>query len=54
MWWRTGDRERTERAAGRSGQNLGILLIALGWLAVRNGAWSGLWLALIGFFISQE
>lgn len=51
MWWRTGDRERAERAAGRSGQVLGILLIVLGWVAILGGAWGGLWLALIGFFI---
>ncbi|MFE9649129.1 site-2 protease family protein [Streptomyces sp. NPDC006365] len=51
MWRRTGDRERAERAAGRSGQILGILLIALGWVAFLGGAWGGLWLVLIGFFI---
>jgi Zn-dependent protease len=51
MWWRTGDRERAERAAGHSGQVLGILLIALGWISVLRGAFGGLWLALIGFFI---
>ncbi|GEC05368.1 putative zinc metalloprotease Rip3 [Streptomyces spinoverrucosus] len=51
MWWRTGDRERAERTAGRSGQILGILLIVLGWLLFLRGAWSGLWLALIGFFV---
>ncbi|KUL22805.1 site-2 protease family protein [Streptomyces regalis] len=51
MWWRTGDRERAERAAGRSGQLLGILLIVLGWIAFLGGAWGGLWLALIGLFI---
>ncbi|GFH34579.1 site-2 protease family protein [Streptomyces pacificus] len=51
MWWRTGDRERAERAAGRGGQILGILLIAVGWLAVLRGSWSGLWLAVLGFFV---
>lgn len=51
MWWRTGDRERAERAAGRSGQIVGILLVALGWIAILGGSWSGLWLALIGFFV---
>ncbi|MEV0966956.1 site-2 protease family protein [Streptomyces sp. NPDC049910] len=51
MWWRTGDRERAERAAGRGGQILGILLVALGWLAVLRGSWSGLWLAVLGFFV---
>ncbi|MFE9628990.1 site-2 protease family protein [Streptomyces sp. NPDC006527] len=51
VWWRTADRERAERAAGRSGQILGILLIVLGWIAFLGGVWGGLWLALIGFFI---
>ncbi|AWK09097.1 hypothetical protein SSP531S_08530 [Streptomyces spongiicola] len=51
MWWRTGDRERAERAAGRGGQILGILLVAVGWLAVLRGSWSGLWLAVLGFFV---
>ncbi|RZB14323.1 site-2 protease family protein [Streptomyces sp. F001] len=51
MWWRTGDRERAEQAAGRSGQVLGVLLIVLGWILFLRGAWGGLWLALIGFFV---
>lgn len=51
MWWRTGDRDRAERAAARSGQILGILLIAFGWISVLRGALSGLWLAIIGFFV---
>jgi Zn-dependent protease len=51
MWWRTGDRDRAERAAARSGQVLGILLIAGGWISVLRGSWSGLWLAALGFFV---
>lgn len=51
MWWRTGDRDRAERAAARSGQVLGILLIAVGWISVLYGVWSGLWLAVLGFFV---
>ncbi|UUU22812.1 site-2 protease family protein [Streptomyces sp. DSM 40750] len=51
MWWRTGDRDRAERAAARSGQVLGILLIALGWISVLRGAFGGLWLTVIGFFL---
>ncbi|MGC9544542.1 site-2 protease family protein [Streptomyces sp. UG1] len=51
MWWRTGDRDRAERAAARGGQILGILLIAGGWISVLGGALSGLWLAIIGFFV---
>ncbi|CAL9644061.1 site-2 protease family protein [Streptomyces sp. enrichment culture] len=51
MWWRTGDRDRAERAAARGGQVLGMLLIAVGWISVLGGALSGLWLAIIGFFV---
>ncbi|MBZ9643130.1 site-2 protease family protein [Streptomyces sp. PSKA30] len=51
VWWRTGDRDRAERAAARGGQVLGILLIALGWLSVLRGAFGGLWLAVIGLFL---
>jgi Zn-dependent protease len=50
-WWRTGDQDRAERAAARGGQVLGILLIGVGWIAVLRGALSGLWLAVIGFFV---
>jgi Zn-dependent protease/predicted transcriptional regulator len=51
MWWRTGDRQRAERAAARSGQVFGFLLIAVGWISVLRGAFGGLWLMVIGFFI---
>ncbi|MFF8844207.1 site-2 protease family protein [Streptomyces sp. NPDC015127] len=51
MWWRTGDRDRAERAAARGGQVLGMLLIAAGWISVLRGALGGLWLAVIGLFV---
>ncbi|MER6999177.1 site-2 protease family protein [Streptomyces sp. NPDC000410] len=51
IWWRTGDRDRAERAAARSGQVLGFLLIAGGWVYVLRGALGGLWLMGIGFFV---
>jgi Zn-dependent protease/predicted transcriptional regulator len=51
MWWRTGDRQRAERAAARSGQVFGFLLISVGWISVLRGAFGGLWLMVIGFFI---
>ncbi|MGW3730236.1 site-2 protease family protein [Streptomyces sp. NPDC000851] len=41
MWWHTGDRARAERAAGRSGQILGILLMVLGWIMFLGGSWGG-------------
>lgn len=51
MWWRTGDRDRAERAAARSGQVFGILLIAVGWILVLRSGLGGLWPMVIGFFI---
>ncbi|OAH14545.1 site-2 protease family protein [Streptomyces jeddahensis] len=51
LWWRTGDRDRGERAAGRSGQIVGTALAVVGWLALLRGVASGLWLALIGLFV---
>lgn len=52
LWWRTGDQDRAERAADRSGQIIGMLLMAAGWIAFLRGAPGGLWLALVGFFIT--
>ncbi|MEU6944930.1 site-2 protease family protein [Streptomyces sp. NPDC046316] len=51
IWWRTGDRDRAERAAARSGQVLGFLLIAGGWVYVLRGGLGGLWLMVVGFFV---
>ncbi|ALO12577.1 Peptidase M50 [Streptomyces venezuelae] len=51
IWWRTGDRDRAERAAARSGQVLGFLLIAGGWVVLLRGFIGGLWLMVIGFFV---
>jgi len=50
-WWGTGDQDRAERAAARAGQVLGVVLIGLGWTVVLRGALSGLWLAVIDFFV---
>ncbi|MER6030900.1 site-2 protease family protein [Streptomyces sp. NPDC001851] len=52
LWWRTGDRERAQRAAGRSGQALGMVLAVLGWLAFARGLSGGLWLILVGVFVA--
>lgn len=52
LWWRTGDRERGQRAAGRSGQVVGMALAVLGWLAFTRGMSSGLWLLVVGLFVA--
>ncbi|WP_369250277.1 site-2 protease family protein [Streptomyces sp. R41] len=52
VWWRTGDRERAQRAAGRSGQVVGMLLAVLGWLVFARGVSGGLWLMAIGLFVA--
>jgi Zn-dependent protease len=51
LWWRTGDRERAQRAAARSGQVVGIALAVVGWLAFTRGVPGGLWLLFIGLFM---
>jgi Zn-dependent protease len=51
LWWRTGDRERAQRVAGRSGQLVGFALGAAGWLVFLRGVSGGLWLMLIGLFV---
>lgn len=52
LWWRTGDRQRADRAASRSGQVMGVLLASVGWISFLRGAPGGLWLVLVGFFIT--
>lgn len=52
LWWRTGDRQRADRAASRSGQVVGVLLAAVGWISFLRGAPGGLWLVLVGFLIT--
>lgn len=52
VWWRTGDRDRADRAAGRVGQVAGAILIGLGALVLLRGGLDGIWLMLIGFFIT--
>ncbi|MFI6144752.1 site-2 protease family protein [Streptomyces sp. NPDC051109] len=52
LWWRTGDRDRADRAASRMGQVMGVLLTAVGWISFLRGTSSGLWLVFIGLFIT--
>jgi Zn-dependent protease len=53
-WKITGDRNRATRFAAVLGRGVGWLLIAAGgvWL-VQGGGFSGVWLALIGWFLAQ-
>jgi Zn-dependent protease len=52
LWWRTGDRLRATAGATAAGRVLGWLLVVLGLVAfMRTGAFGGLWLTLIGWFL---
>ncbi|MFE9168752.1 site-2 protease family protein [Streptomyces kebangsaanensis] len=52
LWWRTGDRLRATAGATAAGRVLGWLLVVLGLIVfMRSGAFGGLWLALIGWFL---
>ncbi|MFH8776106.1 site-2 protease family protein [Streptomyces sp. NPDC017958] len=52
LWWRTGDRERAQRAAGRIGQIIGIALAVVGWLTLARGVTGGLWLMIVALFVA--
>lgn len=52
LWWRTGDRERAQRAAGRTGQIIGMALALVGWLAFARGMTGGLWLMVVALFVA--
>jgi Zn-dependent protease len=53
-WWRTGDRNRATRFAARLGRGAGWLMIGLGAvMLVTVDPLGGIWLALIGLFLSQ-
>ena len=51
LWRHYQDRARAAGAARQAGRVLGSILIALGCLATIAGALTGLWLALVGWFI---
>ena len=51
LWWRGGDRDRAAATAQRAGSVLGLVLVALGVLALFAGDLAGLWLAVLGLFI---
>jgi Zn-dependent protease len=52
VWRRTGDRTRATRIAAGSGQVLGALVVGLGVVFVVDGRLDGLWLVLIGWFLT--
>lgn len=51
LWWRSGDRDRAAATAARAGSVLGLVLSALGIVAVLAGDLSGLWLVMLGLFM---
>jgi Zn-dependent protease len=52
LWRATGDRRAATRFAAAAGQGFGILLIVTGFfVAAFGGAFGGLWLAFVGFFL---
>jgi Zn-dependent protease len=55
-WWRTGDRTSATRFAARLGQAFAYLFIGVGIYLVffANDPIGGIWLALIGFILSQS
>jgi Zn-dependent protease len=55
-WWRTGDRNRATVFAARLGRAIGYVMVGAGiWLLffADNAAFTGIWLAFIGVFLSQ-
>lgn len=52
IWLGSGDRRRATRAATGAGQLIGSLLAALGLLMTVNGRWDGLWLVIVGWFLT--
>jgi len=52
IWWITKNAEKSSRIAGRSGQVMALLFIGGGMtMALTTGSFSGLWLAIIGWFL---
>jgi Zn-dependent protease len=53
-WKVTGDRHRATRLAGRLGQGFAYILIGVGIFLIASGdAPDGIWLAILGWFLSQ-
>ncbi|MGH9246638.1 MAG: site-2 protease family protein [Acidimicrobiales bacterium] len=53
VWGATGSLARATQIAARVGQAIGYAMIAIGLLSMLTGGLSGLWLAAVGWFLSQ-
>jgi Zn-dependent protease len=54
IWWKTGDADRSTRAAAKTGQAVALAFIAFGIFQFFGGAGvGGLWIAFIGWFLLQ-
>ena len=53
LWRRSGDIERSTATAASVGRGFGYVMIFLGMLEFLGGAPAGLWLILIGFFVTM-
>ena len=51
LWWRSGNLRAATHRAARVSTVLAWMLIALGALELVNGAFQGIWLAVIGWFV---
>ncbi|MHB1925414.1 MAG: site-2 protease family protein, partial [Acidimicrobiales bacterium] len=51
---RSGDKVRATYSAARTGRGLGFLIVAFGVFETLSGNLNGLWLAMIGWFISSS
>ncbi|MGE0790914.1 MAG: site-2 protease family protein [Sandaracinaceae bacterium] len=55
VWWLTGDLGRATRVAANVGRVLAMILFTYGvWLALGGDVASGIWLALIGWFVFRS
>ena len=52
LWRRSGNRQRATLSAARTGRVMGLGLVAFGLYEALTGNFNGLWLAMIGWFIS--
>ncbi len=54
IWWLTGDAVRATRVASNAGKGVGWILMGLGfWNIFAQGNLGGLWLVLIGWFLTH-